>query len=131
METTSRTRRAKNRCMQQSVTNERAPGRGGERGDGGSAVCLLRSRESASYSERIDRMQRANTDVLSGDVEIALGFLDLTEAAVIEDDKIRRRAEARRAYQTILKYMTRIQLTREQRSTLMQRLSRVRDRLWV
>lgn len=76
-------------------------------------------------------MQRANTDVLSNDVEIALGFLDLTEAAVIEDDKIRRRAEARRAYQIILKYMTRIQLTREQRSTLMQRLSRVRGRLWV
>lgn len=76
-------------------------------------------------------MQRANTDVLSNDIEIALGFLDLTEAAVIEDDKIRRRAEARRAYQTILKYMTRIQLTREQRSTLMQRLSRVRGRLWV
>jgi TnpA family transposase len=76
-------------------------------------------------------MQRANTDFLSNDAEIVLGFLELTEAAVIEDDKIRRRAEARRAYQAILKYITRIHLTKEQRSALMQRLSRVRGRLWL
>jgi hypothetical protein len=78
-----------------------------------------------------ERAQQIRADILMSDADFALTFLDLAETTVVEENRIRRRAEARRAYHAILKFVSKSHLTQEQRSALTKRLDRIRGRLWV
>lgn len=53
-----------------------------------------------------DRAQQTQADVFMTDADLALTFLDLAETTVVEEDRLRRRAEARRAYYAILTFVS-------------------------
>jgi hypothetical protein len=78
-----------------------------------------------------ERARQTGADTLMSDADLASTFLDLAETTVVEENRIRRRAQARRAYHAILKFVSKSNLTQEQRSALAKRLDRIRGRLWV
>ncbi|MBV8673351.1 MAG: hypothetical protein JOZ33_07955 [Acidobacteriaceae bacterium] len=82
-----------------------------------------------SISELRERTNEVTAELLLADAEIAMTFLDLADTTRVPENRIRRRREAAKAYQTILKLLPRVDTTEEQKLTLKGRLDQIHRRL--
>ena len=76
-----------------------------------------------------ERMNRASAEFLKIDVNTALAFLHSARLSIDTERQERSRRAARKAYETILRLMARVQLSREDAQILKQGLERLKNEL--
>ncbi|HUB34784.1 MAG TPA: hypothetical protein VMA31_17235 [Bryobacteraceae bacterium] len=72
---------------------------------------------------------RIGAEFLITDLDIALTFLDVAQISANEETIRRNRAHARRAYDTVLHLLTKLEIDARQRQTIGERLSKLKARL--
>ena len=80
-------------------------------------------------SELQEQAKTVTVELLLTDSAMALTLLDLADTTRVATNRIRRLKEARKAYETILRFAAKLDMADEQRELLEQRLSRIHGRL--
>ena len=73
---------------------------------------------------------KANTDLLFGNAEMALNFLDLARSTQQTEDRDHSLKQAAKAYNSIVRNLSRVRLNFQQKTLINQRLSLLRARLF-
>ena len=84
---------------------------------------------TASLAENISGSNFNAVELLITDAKTALTFLDLAATFRVPEDRSRRIAEARRAYETILSFLPRLEPNEAQEEVLSRELQIVKSRL--
>jgi hypothetical protein len=88
-----------------------------------------RIQQTMTLEQMRDQANKAKSDLLFSDAELALTFLDLADSTKIEEDRERRLREAKRAYDSISQMLPTVYLTAQQRTLMNQRLDAIKARL--
>ena len=82
-----------------------------------------------SRTELRERANALSADLLLIDTEMALTLLNLADTTRSRESRMRRRKEARKAYETILRLLPKVEMTDKQRAAIEQGLGSLHRRL--
>ncbi len=77
----------------------------------------------------VTRHNKTGTDFLKADLEAALTFTDIAGTAEDSEDRERNRRAARRAYDTIVRLINKVELNREDANAMGSKLARLKSNL--